>query len=90
MVNSKVYIKAAKLIANEGVRACCDAIIQASVEDYIPSYNAELTFMGVFQPDITCYRSYWWGFAMTEESQLARSLALLFMAEMTQDEIENS
>lgn len=85
MVDS-VYTKAAELIADGTERYNCVAIINAeSVENFEEAIDAQEVFDRTFNPkDFT---THWWGFHTTEQSQLARSLALLFLNEMNQDEI---
>lgn len=89
MVTSRTaYRKAAKSFFNNDLRASCEALLYVgATTEQIAILRCEYTDM--FKPEDTSEHWYWWGFEKTEESQLARSLALLFMSEMTQDEIEN-
>lgn len=87
MVNRRVYRESAKAIAEGTARYCCGALNEKAVEDD-DYWEATQTFKNMFSPyNMELGQHYWWGFQTTEESQLARSLALLFMAEMAQDEI---
>jgi hypothetical protein len=82
MLNPNVYTQAAELLVNNNIRGACTAIGQVPecMELFTP-YISE--FAGVFNEGN--HKSYWYGFEMTEENQMARSLALLFMAEIAKE-----
>lgn len=74
------YKKASKLLCNIFINnGACYSLAQATkydpqMQDYFRYY---------FSPNIPYSSGYWWGATYNEENQLARSLALLFMAEMS-------
>ncbi len=89
MVTPNIYREASERIVNDTERFCCDAL-RINGYNFVERWDALDAFDKMFCPENVGLLSYWWGFEKTKESQLARSLALLFMAEMTQDEIENN
>ncbi len=82
MVDPNVYRKAAELIANSETRYACLAIGRANSYQYSYPSPSEL-FINMFSPEDGT--RYWWGFQTSEKSQMARSLALLFMAEIASE-----
>lgn len=81
-MNKRTYKRAAEMIANNRYCYCCDALV---------SLNCNRTeFIKIFKPTkkelskSTNFigNSFFWGTDCREEDQMARSLALLFMAEM--------
>lgn len=82
------YKKAAKILVEHNLRDSCTALFWAERGDIV--FGKDEAYFNTFSPDKASNRTYWWGFMKTKESQMARSLALLFMAEMSQEEIKNN
>ena len=84
MNNSQIYKKAAEGIVNNKIRFACDSLtLEISRIQEIKDRNWELRdlFKIYFKPEPKWIYPNWFG-AFTEENQLARSLALLFMSEI--------
>ena len=80
-----IYRKAAERIASGESDFACIAIEDLSESQLQPSL-AELSFSEYFKPEDTLDILPWFGFTYDEENQLARSLALLFMAEIEKEQ----
>ena len=80
-----IYRKAAKLIASGDCDFACVAIAYLS-ESKDPYSPEELSFAKYFKPKDTYFNLPWFGDWNDEENQLARSLALLFMAEIEKEQ----
>jgi hypothetical protein len=85
-----IYLKAARIVADitsnkSGLSPyCCDVLRHLGMES-----EDQFVFRYYFRP-IPLHLQYpqaafWWGVTPTYESQMARSLALLFMHEMEKD-----
>jgi hypothetical protein len=76
---TKFYLEAAKRIASEdNVHACC--AIEDSIPNGIPYFPFLFEFGEYFRPDCFSNFASWWG--IEEEDRLARTLALLLMQEI--------
>jgi hypothetical protein len=82
MKKSKVYLKAAKRIANNESLYCCLAIQFAAFHANREGSDFLDYFSEIFQPTVRHFEPWWSNPEETDEDQLARSLALLFMAEI--------
>ena len=84
MTNAMIYIKAAKQVIKKG-QYCCPILHRLDIET--------TAFERMFKPRSRELDEYfgriclysWFGFNGSKENQLARSLSLLFMAEMEND-----
>ncbi len=79
MTPSTIYRKAAEKIASGDELFACCAI------NPVGTCANERAFKRMFKPWNITGRAPWFGFHWQEENQLARSLALLFMAEIMED-----
>lgn len=80
MKGAEIYKKAAQLVADGKLPYACWAITDVTMSSYGP-YS--IKFAQYFRQE--GYGAYWFGNKEEPENQLARSLALLFMAEMEDD-----
>lgn len=78
MKTSSVYYKAAELIASKKEDFCCNALMNPNLfqELFRPNMEENIRHNRVY------YQSAWFGNHLEEKNQLARTLALLLMAEM--------
>ena len=82
MTNREKYIKAAELIKDKDVgdwdfcAGCCEALSFVKLN--------QKPFRDKFMPNNATNWEYWYG-KFNKKNQLARSIALLFMAEMEND-----
>lgn len=75
-----IYKEASRRIAQKEYKFACDALAAADENcKLITTY----LFKDYFEPDE--HNGFWWTTEVTEENQLARSLALLFMAEFVKE-----
>ena len=80
-----IYRKAAEIIASgESVFACVAIIYLSKSQEYPPP--EVLSFTEYFKPEIISDDISWFGDWLDKENQLARSLALLFMAEIEKEQ----
>lgn len=75
---AKVYRRAAERIASGEVLSCCTALSNSGMNQFEKN-----DFIKMFRPKSTA-RAYWYG-EFTPRNQMARSLALLIMAEMAEE-----
>ena len=82
-----IYFEAAKLIANSKADYACIAIAEI-LENTGNCLISSDAFVYYFRPLLTssCAEP-WWEKDVTPKSQLARSIALLFMHEMEKDNV---
>ena len=78
-----IYRKAAERIVSGESDFACIAINDLSESQNICSPEG-LYFAEYFKPEDSC--SSWFGYTYDEKNQLARSLALLFMAEIEKEQ----
>ncbi len=78
---STMYKRAAKNIANDKAQVCCCAI-NTSMLRYNPLLRQD--FVQLFKPPGAYELACWYG-SITPDNQMARSLALLFMAEIAKE-----
>lgn len=87
MTNREIYLKAAEIVIKQKTFACC-AINIAENSNITKTSNNRKTFKKWFEPlSIEIYGNVWWENNIgrgSKKNQLARSLALLFMAEMSE------
>lgn len=81
----KIYRKAFKRIVTGKNKYCCDAIRAAGVDGYIVIDSFDYYFRPFEEEYGWISHAIWWG-APTKEAQLQRSLALLLMQEIADDE----
>lgn len=84
----KVYLHAAERITEFKCYGCCAAIEQ-SCDNSFDFFKTEMFcinhFAEVFKPKNRHIHEYWYG-VLSKRNQLSRSLALLFMAEMCDED----
>lgn len=92
MKPSKLFRKASELVFKGKSKFACFAILDATSKcDYFYITPESEAFARFFQPEYNQLATMdddndgWFGPAYVEENQLARQLALLFMAEMSKD-----
>lgn len=95
LVPKNIYINAAKLVANDREKFACRAITSASAQlgfDFVQPQVVRMKskFEDIFCPEVLFILDSagvsWYGDTRLEDNQMARSLALLFMAEMATDD----
>ena len=80
-----IYRKAAKRIAEKENKFSCAAIIHASKKMNKEKYLQVRIFQDYFKPKDVDLNMAWWDVPTKTKNQLARSLALLLMAEIERD-----
>lgn len=83
MTDKQIYKRAAEMIANGKLNVACSAIDLASGSGFIYT-RQRYKFEVMFMPENKRSSSTWFD-EPTPENQLARSLALLLMAEMEEE-----
>lgn len=79
MTKSQLYRKAAKSLSNGKRQWCCSAITEVGL--------SQKEFLEWFSPyEGADNRLVWFGMVGVDEHQIARSLALLFLAEIVKEE----
>ena len=90
-LNPEVYRDAAKYVS-ANVTGCCGAIISTTEKKQTKGYMSEFEYL-FYEPNESFHISpwpvngYWWYPPSMGEHQLARSLALLLMAEIVEGEL---
>ena len=84
MTNKQIYKEAARRIAEGESNFSCNAVsVSVPLEVFEETQHRLIQdYERIFKPNQKDSDGIWFGLEIYEENQLARSLALLFMAEM--------